>query len=202
MVRRYDASRRAAAAAQTREAILEAAFRLHGRGIFDLESLAAESGVPLATIRKHFPNRELLFTGCTGYGRERAPIPDVAAISAIEDDRERLTETVRQAYAFNEALFGQIWGAYRFADESEVLAATIRQREPLLDALAQAALPHGREPLQAELGAIRGMLAPLAHRALRVDGRLSPAEAVDATVALLAGFLGLASATREGAAYR
>ena len=90
MARKYDASRRSALAQRTREAILEAAFTLHGQGILDTESLAKAADVSVATIRKHFPTRELLFEGCTAFGMHLVPTPDLEAIGRVEDPADPL----------------------------------------------------------------------------------------------------------------
>jgi AcrR family transcriptional regulator len=188
MAREYDASRRQEAARRTREAILAAAFRLHGQGIFDLESLAREADVSVATVRKHFPNRELLFEGCTAYGFHQVSTPDPVALAAVTDPAIRLTEAVRQAYALHEGLFGQVWGAYKLADESAVLSATLRDVEGLMGALTEivmAAWPDFGDTAGELRGLISGLLSPLAYRALRAHGHLSPEQATRSTTGLL-----------------
>lgn len=59
----YDNTHRAAQAAQTREAILDALVRVMARGVADLSmpAVARESGVSLRTVYRYFPTkRELL----------------------------------------------------------------------------------------------------------------------------------------------
>ena len=63
-----DASRRSAAAQRTREQIVAAAFHLHGEGVVQVEELARAARVSVATGRKRFPNREILFENCTAFG--------------------------------------------------------------------------------------------------------------------------------------
>src|SRR3954468_9860015 len=61
--RLYDNSHRAAQAAQTHEAILDALVRVMARGVADLSmpAVARESGVSLRTVYRHFPTkRDLL----------------------------------------------------------------------------------------------------------------------------------------------
>src|SRR5215208_5385367 len=61
--RPYDNSHRAAQAAQTREAILDALVRVMARGVAELSmpAVAHEAGVSLRTVYRHFPTkRELL----------------------------------------------------------------------------------------------------------------------------------------------
>ena len=188
MARDYDSSRRQEAARRTREAILAAAFKLHGQGIVDLDSLAREADVSVATVRKHFPNRELLFEGCTTYGLHLAPMPDFVGLATLADPRERLAETVRQGYALHESLFGQVWGAFKLEDESPVLAGTLREVEGAVHALAEtavAAFPDCGDEAAELRGLVAGMLSPLTYRGLRVHGGLSPAQATRSTTALL-----------------
>src|SRR5690349_3625215 len=61
--RGYDNSHRAAQAAQTRTAILDALVRVLARGVAELSvpAVAQEAGVSLRTVYRHFPNkRDLL----------------------------------------------------------------------------------------------------------------------------------------------
>jgi AcrR family transcriptional regulator len=180
VVRKYDASRRAALAQQTREAIVEAAFQLHGKGILDLESLAREANVSVATVRKHFPTRELLFQGCTTHGLGLVPMPDLEGIARIEDRSDRTREAVRQVYQLHEALLGQVWMGFKLADDSPSLAAVLEQLDGMVGAAAQivsAASPGDTYGGDVFRGFVRGMLSPLTYRALRVHANLSPADA-------------------------
>jgi AcrR family transcriptional regulator len=188
MVRDYDSSRRKEAAWQTREAILRAAFELHGQGIIDLKSLATAADVSAATIRKHFPNREMLLAGCIEYGLALAPMPDVAGLAALTDPREQLITTIRQAFALHESLFGQLWLGLKFEDELPAVAETWRQIEATVDSLAAiivSAWPD-RPGGASEFGRfVAGILSPLTYRALRRHDRLSPEQATSATTRLL-----------------
>jgi AcrR family transcriptional regulator len=182
MKRTYDSSRRAQAAQRTREQILEAAFRLHGRGIVDYETLAAEANVSVATIRKHFPTRENLFENCTAWGSRYADDPDIDRIAATEDAGERVRLAVQETFAFYESLFGHIWLSYLHQRESPVLAAAVVELEELCDQVAELALAPW--PLRAGRAAeARGMtvgfLSFLTYRALRHDGGLSPEETAE-----------------------
>lgn len=203
MVRTYDASRRTEAAARTREAIIEAAFRLHGQGVFEFEPLAEEANVSLATVRKHFPNRERLFENCVLFGLHGAPEVDVAAVAAVEDQCERVPAAVERIYAFHEHLLGQMWSAYQLAGESPALAGAVRDVEELVFELAGAVVGPAAEGAGALQGFVSGMLSPLTYRALRLSGGLSPQEAVaSATRAVLHELDADASPRTGGDAYR
>jgi AcrR family transcriptional regulator len=205
MVRKYDGTRRAEAARRTREQILAAAFRLHGEGVLDFETLAHEANVSVPTVRKHFPTRELLFEDCTAYGLHLVPMPDIDAIREIGDPVQRMERTVREMYRLHEALLGQAWTAYQHEHESPALAAVLRQIEDTVAIAAQQVLDAWWRRDGGEEDGLRrlllGMLSPLAYRALRVHGGLSPAEAIARTAQLLEAAL-TASASREEAAHR
>jgi AcrR family transcriptional regulator len=186
MPRKYDSSRRVAAAQQTRQDIVEAAFRLHGQGITDIESLAKEANVSVPTVRKHFPTREHVFEGCTSYGFHAVPMPDLNVIAAVEDPLERVREGVRQLYTTYEHLTGQLWVGYRFQEESPVMAAVLEDLGATVRDVVRvilAAWP-GLEGKHGQgFGAVLGFLSPLTHRALRVEAGLTAEQVLAATTA-------------------
>ncbi len=202
MPRKYDSSRRAEAARQTRNQILDAAVRLHGEGILDIESLAREAGVSVATVRKHFPTREILFENCTAHGVRFAPLPDIEAIRAIDDGPRRIERAVREVYSFHESLLGQTWMSYLHEYESPALSATLKQLQGLIGQVINAALDpngHGTAAEDDRRPLLLAMLSPLTYRALRVHGGLSPAEAIASTATMLLRTVG---SDREEGVYR
>ncbi len=206
MSRKYDASRRIELARKTREGILEAAFRLHGQGILDTESLAKEANVSVATVRKHFPTRELLFEGCTAFGMHLVPMPDFEALAAIEDPADRARETVSQVHATLETLLGHVWAAFKLEDESPSLAAVLQQIDGVVAAgtdLVLAGWPPRAGSDTAFRGFVRGMLSPLTYRALRVQAGLSPRDATSQVAeALVRAGQSAPGAEKRRAAYR
>ncbi len=136
MARTYDSSRRLQAAERTREAILDTAFRLHGRGVLDMEALAKEADVSVATVRKHFPTRELLFESCTEFGMHLVPLPDLPVIGSTSQPGARARLAVRQTYRLHESLSGQIWAGFKLEDESPALAKVIARVEGLTSLIA------------------------------------------------------------------
>ncbi len=180
MPRKYDASRRTEAAERTREVILSAAFTLHGLGVFDFESLAREAGVSLATVRKHFPNRDALYGSCTAWGMEHvAVIPDMELLTSTRDARQRTRLVVAQTYAFYESLFGQLWGTFSAPDDSPVLAEYVAEYEKMLTNFSGLVLecwPGLKRPDEAR-GTVRGFLSFHTYYALRHDGGLTPEQA-------------------------
>lgn len=201
MKRNYNGTHRADAAKRTRDQIVAAAFRLHGDGIIDMDALADEAGVSGATVRKHFPTRETIFENCTAYGFHLVPAPDLELIRQIEDPAGRTRQAVHEAYSFHEALLGQTWSAFKYEHESPALANALVQMENLISLIAEAVLEVWPSADHTSRGLLLAMLGPLSYRALRVDGGLTPAEAIDQTTAMLVGVL-TSGASREEAAYR
>jgi AcrR family transcriptional regulator len=190
MARKYDASRRKAAADRTREAILVAAFELHGQGLMDLERLAEKADVSLATVRKYFPNRETLYEGCTTWGLEHVSLPEVAAIAAIDGWEDRLQAAAVAIHSAYGGLFGQLWTGYRFADESPVLASVVAQVEEVVQSLAEVVVgsaSFGDD--EAARSVTAAMLSPLTHRAFRLHGNLKVEETTSHVISILTSVL-------------
>jgi AcrR family transcriptional regulator len=202
MARKYDGSRREAAAQKTREDILAAAFKLHGLGITDLEALAAEANVSVATVRKHFPTREMLFQGCTAYGMHLVTMPDLALIASIGSADELTLTAVTEVYALHEQLLGQIWTAFKYEHESPATAASIKQVDELDARVADIILSawfEGGDVVSEARGFVLGILSPLSYRALRVHGGLSYEQAVKQSASALRS--ALRALTGKEAAY-
>ena len=83
MVRKYDSRKRRKVAEQTRIDILEAALKLHWEGITEFEPLAREAGCSVATLRKYFPNKEVLYQNCTRAFAETLNMPDLDFLFGI-----------------------------------------------------------------------------------------------------------------------
>nr|ART40397.1 K224 [uncultured bacterium] len=204
MARKYDSTRRVEAAQKTKEGILEAAFKLHGMGIFDLESLASEANVSLATVRKYFPTRDELLIGCTTWGMRYAVFPDIDEIAAVGGREERLRAGVAQMHRLYDSLFPHIWATYQNKDDSPVLDALIEQFDlvtgPVCDVVLAAWPADIASDLEAR-GVLRGLLSYLTYYALIREGGLSPEQAHGRIVeALLNSLQAMARRSRkEGA---
>ena len=172
MVRQYDSSRRRKAAERTRQEILQAALKLHWEGITGFEPLASEAGVSLATLRKHFPSKEILFGGCTQAFAETMTMPDLPDLGAITDPEQRIEQNVSELCRMHETMFGYAWLGAQQRENSPTLDATMRAYEGLADAIAGIITP--ADFSRAAL--VRGLLDFLSYRALRLSGRLSPDE--------------------------
>lgn len=173
VTRTYNASRRRKAAEQTRSEILQAALKLHWKGVTEFEPLAREAGCSVATVRKYFPTKEDLYQDCTRTFGESLAMPDLAAIAKIRDAGERRHSAVSELCRIHEAMHGYAWFSAHARNTSPVLDQVMREYEGLADAIAQIVIPRGsrRGPL------IRGMLDFLTYRALRFSGRLSAEDA-------------------------
>jgi len=181
MGRRYDASRRREAAGQTRRDILQAALKLHAEGVTEYGPLAREAGCSVATVRKHFPTKEMLFQNCTRTFAESLALPDLAELAAITDARQRLQASVAELCRIHEAMSGYAWlGAHQRAD-SPTLEREMAAYEGLADAVAGIVTP----PDSSRAGLIRALLDFLSYRALRLSGRLSEQEATSELTAMI-----------------
>ena len=181
MVRKYDSSRRKKAAEQTRQEILQAALKLHWEGITGFEPLAREAGCSLATLRKHFPSKEILFGNCTQAFAETLTMPDLATLSAITEPAQRIEHSVSELCRMHEAMFGYAWlGAHQRKD-SPTLDAVMSAYEGLADAIAVIIAPAGLS----KTSLVRGLLDFLTYRALRLSGRVSPEKTREELIATL-----------------
>lgn len=178
MARQYNSARREAAAAQTRQAIVDAAVKLHGLGITTLSAVADEAGVSLPTVTKYFPTREDLFGACTKHVAENLDYVAPDELAAIQDPVERIYATVRQILALHEQTFGQSWTGYVLEDESPVMAKAMAEAAALTDALADVIL-NTQTSQSPRKKFVRGLLSPLTYRALRLKQGLSFEEIVD-----------------------
>lgn len=200
--RPYRSRLRSEGKSQTIESILDATVRLHGEGTTEIEAVAREAGVSVATIRKYFPTREDLFRGCTEhFVRTRNP-PALGALARLSDPGERLAETVRQVYAFHSTAFGHTWLAYQMQGESPVMARMVAHVEGFIR-IAVDTMLHDWSGATGSLrdqlfGHARGLLSPLTYRAMRLTGALRHEAAVDQSTVALAKMLGIALPDRFG----
>ena len=170
MTRQYDSSRRKKAAKQTHKQILQAALKLHWEGITEFEALAEETGCPLATVRKHFPTKEILFRECTQTFTDTLTMPDLIALRGIDEPSKRLEESVSELCRIHEAMFGYAWFSAHQRGVSEALDAVMSTYDGLTDAIAEIIAPL----VSPRASLVRGLLDFLTYRALRLSAQLSP----------------------------
>lgn len=104
MARPYRKTRRAETAETTRNRIVAAAIALHeARGVAatSMRDVAAEAGVGLASVYRHFPDGETLVAACSGSYFRQNPPPDPAAWLTIKEPRERLRRALESVFAYH-----------------------------------------------------------------------------------------------------
>jgi AcrR family transcriptional regulator len=103
--RRYRLGRRAEAAGETRQRIVEATYRLHAeRGIAgtSMKDIALRAGVSIGTVYHHFPTYADAIAACGAYTAEQAPLPDSAIYHGAVSRRERIGRLVRALFDYYE----------------------------------------------------------------------------------------------------
>jgi AcrR family transcriptional regulator len=123
--RRYRKRLRAEQELQTRQAITEAAVKLHGTlgpARTTVSAIAEEAGVQRATVYRHFPDEPALFQACSGHYMAMHPLPDPSRWVEIADPTERLREALGDVYGW--------W------DETEPMMSRVIRDAPLVEALS------------------------------------------------------------------
>jgi AcrR family transcriptional regulator len=140
--RRYRKRLRAEQELRTRQAITEAAMKLHGTvgpARTTVSGVADEAGVQRATVYRHFPDEASLFQACSSHYASLHPPPDPSAWAEIRDPRQRLRRGLTDVY--------------RWWEETEDMMSLVMRDAPLVDAMT-APVEAGR----AYLGAVRDAL--------------------------------------------
>ena len=107
--RKYDMSRRASAAAETRRRIIDATRALHteqGIAATSWDAIAARAGVGVGTVYRHFPTLDDLVPACGEVAMAIVAFPDPADAPALfaglETRAERSARLVEVAFAIYE----------------------------------------------------------------------------------------------------
>jgi AcrR family transcriptional regulator len=140
-------SKRAAAAAQTRQRIVDAALELHGeQGIAatSWDDIARRAGVGVGTVYRHFPSLDELIPACGETAMEFVALPAPATLPALfEHDiepAERVERLVREAFAIYERAAPVLRAIRREADVHPRVAQDREDFEASLSALVDTAL--------------------------------------------------------------
>lgn len=123
--RRYRKRLRAEQEQRTRQAITEAAVKLHGTvgpARTTVSAIAEEAGVQRATVYRHFPDEQTLFAACSGHYMSMHPPPDPSPWVEIADPAERLNEALTDVY--------------RWWDETEDMMSRVIRDAPLVETMA------------------------------------------------------------------
>jgi AcrR family transcriptional regulator len=188
--RKYDMTRRASAAAQTRRRIIDATRELHGeQGIAatSWDDIAARAGVGVGTVYRHFPSLDELIPACGEITMEIVALPDPKGVPSLFDGvdapAQRIERLVREAFAIYERGAPQLRAIRNEPDIHPNVAEAGQELEASLTALVDAAV----EPFRitpTDRAVVRAMVDLGAWQALRDQG-LEPAEAVDAVSQML-----------------
>lgn len=186
MARTYNSRRRTESAERTRQAIVEAAVRMHNQGITTMSAVAEEAGVSLPTVNKYFPTREDLFTACTGHVTTTVDYPSPQAIAAITDCKGRVQAAVAATFHLHEDMLGVSWTGYKLEDESPVMAKTMSDYEAFVGMMVDALQVERTDPRHAFAQAL---LSPLTYRVLRVKKGMDLDDAVHYTTQALTSLI-------------
>jgi AcrR family transcriptional regulator len=189
--RNYDMSKRAAAAAQTRQRIVDATLALHGeQGIAatSWDDIAARAGVGVGTVYRHFPSLDELIPACGDVTMRVLALPDPASAPALfahaAHPGERIERLVREACSIYERGAPQLRAIRTEGDVHPRVAEARDALEGSLDALLDAALaPLHATPADRALA--RALIDLGTWEALREQG-LGPDGSVAAIADLLA----------------
>jgi len=173
MARRYDSSRRARQARQTRRRIVAAAVELHRRGVTEYEPLAEAAGVSTATVRKYFPNKEWIFDGCTSHFFSSFVPPALDEAAQLEDPGARVVRVAGEMCRAHEKTHDLVWHSYVPAQKSPVLANALETLAGLVDRATDVVVDGPGLGLDEEGRAaarmrVRALLDTLTYRAFRV----------------------------------
>ena len=122
--RRYRKRLRAEQELRTRQAITEAAMKLHGTvgpARTTVSGVADEAGVQRATVYRHFPDEASLFQACSSHYASLHPPPDPLVWAEIRDPGPRLRRGLTDVY--------------RWWEETEDMMSLVMRDAPLVDAM-------------------------------------------------------------------
>jgi len=151
-------TRRAAANAETRRRIVDAAIALHAqKGVLGTSwpDIAKRADVALGTVYRHFPSLDQLVPACTSENALRTKPPGPSILIGLTRPQERIGQFVQELFAF----YGRTapWTPRAGIDRHEipVLDSILSRREAALKALVEETLG----PLRRRRHALEAALA-------------------------------------------
>src|SRR4030081_4052404 len=151
-------TRRAAASAETRRRIVDAAIALHAeKGVLGTSwpDIAKRADVALGTVYRHFPGLDQLVPACTSENAVRMRPPGVTVLEGLTRPEERIGRFVQELFAF----YGRSapWTPRAGVDRHElpILDTILSRREAGLKALVEETLG----PLRRRRHALHAALA-------------------------------------------
>jgi AcrR family transcriptional regulator len=195
--RKYDMTRRATAAAQTRRRIVDATLELHGeQGIAatSWDDIAMRAGVGVGTVYRHFPSLDELIPACGEITRQLVAAPDPESarelFDGVDDPKERIERLAREAFAIYDRAAPQLRAIRNEPDVHANVAEADREIEASLAALVDVALePFVTTP--ADRAIVRAMIDLNTWDALNAQA-IGEAEAVTAIAEMLLARLTMA----------
>src|SRR2546423_5050044 len=156
--RAYRMTRRAAANAETRRRIVDAAIALHAqKGVLGTSwpDIAKRADVALGTVYRHFPSLDQLVPACTSENALRTKPPGPSILVGLTRPQERIGQFVQELFAF----YGRTapWTPRAGIDRHEIpaLDTILSRREAALTALVEETLG----PLRRRRHALESALA-------------------------------------------
>jgi AcrR family transcriptional regulator len=188
--RKYDMTRRASAAAQTRRRIIDATRELHtekGIAATSWDDIAARAGVGVGTVYRHFPSPDELIPACGAISMQVIALPDRQGVTSLFDGAdalaERIDRLVRAVFAIYERGAPELRVIRNEPEAHPSVAEGRTELEATLTALVDAAVEPS-EITPADRAIVHAMIDLGTWQALRDHG-LGPADAVDAVSKML-----------------
>jgi AcrR family transcriptional regulator len=136
--RQYKQKARAEQAQETRQAIVEAAAKLHeelGPAQTSIKAIAEQAGVQRLTVYRHFPDESSLFKACSSHWFGLHPPPSVTSLLEAGDPKTQTSKTLRDFYRYYRKTERMWQSLYRDIDEVEALRGPMSKFESYLDAV-------------------------------------------------------------------
>ena len=191
MSRKYEMRRRAERQAETRRRIVAATVELHeaiGVARTTISDIAERAGVERATVYRHFPDEQALFTACTGHYLAQHPPPDPAPWREIGNPVVRLQTALAEIYAYHRRTEQMVDRAERDLPDvpalQAVLAPNVAHWTDVRNTLADG-WPGPEERRALVTAAVGHAVAFSTWRSLVREQGLDEAQAVAAMVALV-----------------
>jgi AcrR family transcriptional regulator len=200
--RRYRKRQRAEQELRTRQAITEAAVKLHGTvgpARTTVSGVADEAGVQRATVYRHFPDEASLFQACSSHYASLHPPPDPSAWAEILDPARRLRRGLTDVYRWWEETEDMMSLVLRDAPVVEGMSAAVEAGRAYLDEVRRVLMsgrPERGKARRRVSAAVGHALAFDTWRSLIRDQALTNAEAVE----LMAGMVERAAKGRKSTA--
>ena len=189
--RKYDMSKRAAAAAKTRRRIIDATRELHteqGIAATSWDDIAARAAVGVGTVYRHFPSLDELIPACGEISMQVVALPDPETAPSLfagtDTPAGRIERLVQETFAIYERGAPELHAIRNDPDVHPGIAAEADAIDATLTALVEAALAP-LEATQQDRALVRAMVDLNTWEALRDQG-LTPAESVAALSDMLA----------------